>query len=114
MWQKIVGWLMLLMGVIFLLMMIPGIQQGALQKPGGASATMPLILFAFANGVLGFGVLKMQKWGLCGAIIFGILMILWYLSMGGFHDPFYSAGLIFYVIAVILLVPNAIKDFSKK
>ena len=114
MWQKIIGWFMLAIGVIFLLIMIPGIQQGALQKQGFMQWGMPVLFFAIANGILGFGVLKMQKWGLYGAFAFGILMILWYMSMGGFKDPFYSAGLVFYLVVVISLAPNVIKDFSKK
>lgn len=105
---------MLVMGVIFLLILIPGIQQGALQKPGASSALTPVIIFAIANGVLGFGLIKTQKWGTYGAIIFGIIMVLWYMSMGGFRDPFYAAGSIFYVVVIIILAPTAIKDFSGK
>jgi len=112
--SKIVGWLMLVMGVIFLLIMIPGIQQGALQKSGASGGIVPVIIFAIVNGILGFGLIKTKKWGAYGAIILGIIMILWYMSMGGFRDPFYAAGLIFYVVAIIVLAPTAIRDFSAK
>jgi hypothetical protein len=100
-------------GVFFLLIMIPAISQGALQKPRGQILLIPLLFFAIANGILGFGLLKMHKWGLYGTIVFGILMILWCTPIR-VVDPFYSAGLIFYLIVVISLIPKVIKDFSKK
>ncbi|MBU0548627.1 MAG: hypothetical protein KJ710_02450 [Candidatus Omnitrophica bacterium] len=61
--MKFIGWLMLVLGIIMVLILISGIQQGALQKPGGQSVVMPVLIFGLANAVLGFGVIKSQKWG---------------------------------------------------